>query len=148
MAENVDAIPSDMVKSSDSPQRVSKRSSWRLQRRDELLMLRKAEKHLSAELQQLKHTMRMKSQSLRANKQLDSLIRGASRRALSWEEICGRQIARRRKSEEENKKLKEEMTLKYVKRMNCLKDSRDDYGTRLWDRRSCYADDMGWIREE
>ncbi|EEY53683.1 uncharacterized protein PITG_19709 [Phytophthora infestans T30-4] len=60
MAENGDAIASEMVKSSDSPQRVSKRSSWRLQHRDELLMLRKAEKHLSADLQQLKHTMRMK----------------------------------------------------------------------------------------
>ncbi|KAF1773460.1 hypothetical protein GQ600_14008 [Phytophthora cactorum] len=106
MAEDVDAIPSDMIESPPSPQRLSKRSSWRLQRRDELLMLQQAEKRLSAELQQLKHSMRTKT---RAKKQLNSLLDGISHHVLRWEEICERQAARRERSEEENKKLKEEM---------------------------------------
>ncbi|KAG2774119.1 hypothetical protein PC129_g17906 [Phytophthora cactorum] len=106
MAEDVDAILSDMIESPPSPQRLSKRSSWRLQRRDEMLMLQQAEKCLSAELQQLKHSMRTKT---RAKKQLNSLLDGISHHVLRWEEICERQAARRERTEEENKKLKEEM---------------------------------------
>ncbi|ETL35300.1 hypothetical protein L916_12553 [Phytophthora nicotianae] len=112
MAEDVDVIPSNMVESPLTPQRVSKRNSWRLQRRDELFMLRKAEKHLSAELQQLKHSMRKTTRLVGAKTQLDSLLNGISDRVLTWEEICGRQAARRKKSEEENKRLKDDMTQK------------------------------------
>ncbi|KAG6957236.1 hypothetical protein JG687_00010113, partial [Phytophthora cactorum] len=41
--------------------------------------------------------------------QLNSLLDGISHHVLRWEEICERQAARRERTEEENKKLKEEM---------------------------------------
>ncbi|KAG7378359.1 hypothetical protein PHYPSEUDO_010218 [Phytophthora pseudosyringae] len=119
MAEDVDAIPSDMIESPPSPQRVSKparmrsaRSSWRLQRRDELLTLQKAEKQFTAQLQQLKHAMRVKTRSSGAKTQLNSLLDGNPHRVLTWEEICERQAVRREKSELENKRLKDEMRQK------------------------------------
>ncbi|KAL4145424.1 hypothetical protein PRNP1_013095 [Phytophthora ramorum] len=111
MAENIDAIPSDILESPPSPQYSQKRApnriSWRLQRRDELVTLRKVEKQLNTQLQQLKRMQRSKSQ---AKKQLS--LDGNWMLKLTWEKICERQALTRARSEEENKKLKKELCQK------------------------------------
>ncbi|POM74397.1 Hypothetical protein PHPALM_8658 [Phytophthora palmivora] len=122
MAENVDAIPSVVIDSLPSSQcglkpatstdKRSSRSSWRDQRRNELQTLQQAEKQLITQLQQLKQTLRMKSRNSGTKSQLTSLLDGNPNHVLTWERICDHQLARRKKSEEENRKLKEQMKAK------------------------------------
>jgi len=111
MAEDADAIPSGIVDSPSSPQQRMpkpgpKRSSWRLQRRDELQTLQRTE-------QQLKQQLRLKSRSSGAKKQLQPLLsslQGLKR--LSWEELCERQAIRRQQSEQQNQQLKDKVKQK------------------------------------
>ncbi|KAL3670634.1 hypothetical protein V7S43_003826 [Phytophthora oleae] len=129
MADDANAIPSDMIESPPSPQSVSSsstrrdssRSSWRLQRRDEVKGLQQTEKQLRTQLQQLKLQMRSKSRNLRTKKQLQSLLDGTVRRVLTWEEICDVQLARRKRSEAENSRLKDEMKQKMWQAKSLLK---------------------------
>lgn len=112
MADDVNAIPSDLIESPPSPQpptrTSSSRCSWRLQRRDEVAALQQTEKQLRTQLQQLKLQMRVKSRNLATKKHFQSLLNGV----LTWEEICNMQLTRRKQSEAENAKLKDEMKQK------------------------------------
>lgn len=102
LAEDVEAIPSSIVDPVSAP-KARKRQCCRLARRDEVINLRKAEKQLCTQLRQLQQALRLKSRP--DKKQLD----GTLHNVLTWEEICHRQAARRAESEEEGKKLRNEV---------------------------------------
>ncbi|OWZ01131.1 hypothetical protein PHMEG_00027546 [Phytophthora megakarya] len=130
MAEDVDAIPSVLIDSPPSPQLVSKpatstgklsgRSSWHLQRRDELLTLQDTEKYLIFQLQQLKQKMRMTSRNFGTKRQ-KSQVQGNLPHILTWEEICERQAVQRQKCEKENRKLRDEVKDKIWQAKTLLK---------------------------
>lgn len=99
LAEDANAVPA----LTDEDERISKpvhkrrtRCTWRLQRRDELKNLQIKEKQLLLQLQSLRISMRSKCKE-------------TPNGSLNWEQICARQEKRRRKSEEDNRELKDEL---------------------------------------